>query len=75
VPEDLSVIGFDDAPIAAHLSVPLTTVQMPNEAMGAAAVRSILHYLEEGDAELELVVPDAPRLVVRGSTTTYVRTG
>jgi LacI family transcriptional regulator len=75
VPEDCSVVGFDNAPIAAHLSVPLTAVQMPNEAMGAAAVASILRYLEQGDSDLELVVNDQPHLEIRGSTRPLGRAG
>lgn len=34
VPEDLSVVGFDDNPIAAHARVPLTTVRQPLSEMG-----------------------------------------
>jgi LacI family transcriptional regulator len=75
VPEDYSVVGFDNAPIAAHLSVPLTAVQMPNEAMGAAAVASLLRYLEQGDSDLELVVNDQPYLEIRGSTRPLGRAG
>ena len=75
VPEDYSVVGFDNAPIAAHLSVPLTAVQMPNEAMGAAAVASLLRYLEQGDSDLELVVNDQPHLEIRGSTRPLGRAG
>ncbi|CAN5394464.1 substrate-binding domain-containing protein [soil metagenome] len=68
VPEDVSVIGFDNAPIAAHLWVPLTAVQMPNEELGATAVESLLHLLAGGEGEMELVVPTLPSLVLREST-------
>ena len=34
VPEDLSVVGFDDNPIAAHARVPLTTMRQPLSEMG-----------------------------------------
>ena len=42
VPEELSIIGFDDTPIAARVWPPLTTVRWPIVAMGrAAALKSI----------------------------------
>jgi len=42
VPEDLSVIGFDDTPISRLISPALTTVRQPLEAMGAAGVEAIV---------------------------------
>lgn len=42
VPEDLSIVGFDDEAVAADLSPPLTTVELPMEAMGRWAVTRLL---------------------------------
>lgn len=42
VPGDLSIVGFDDTAIAAHLWPPLTTVRWPIRAMGEAAARKLL---------------------------------
>lgn len=42
VPEDLSIVGFDDLPLCTRLEVPLTTVRQPFEQIGAEAV-SMLH--------------------------------
>ncbi|WP_229070022.1 LacI family DNA-binding transcriptional regulator [Actinoplanes sp. DH11] len=67
VPQDVSVTGFDDAPIARLSSVDLTTVRQDPELMGVAAVRAAVRRI--GDAGLapgEAVVPTA--LVERGST-------
>jgi LacI family transcriptional regulator len=66
VPEDLSVVGFDDQPVAAWLDPALTTVRQPLDEMGDAAVALALRAREgaPGPAHLEL----ATRLVVRGST-------
>ncbi|MEV6039983.1 LacI family DNA-binding transcriptional regulator [Nonomuraea sp. NPDC052116] len=42
VPEDLSVVGFDDIPSSAHVKPALTTVGQPFEAMGQQAARMLL---------------------------------
>lgn len=42
VPDDLSIIGFDDSPIAAHLWPPMTTVGWPVREMGRAAALKII---------------------------------
>jgi LacI family transcriptional regulator len=42
VPEDLSIIGFDDSPIAAHLWPPMTTVGWPVREMGRAAALKLI---------------------------------
>lgn len=43
VPEDISIVGYDDVPMAAHLWPPLTTVHIPAEELGRTAVRMALH--------------------------------
>lgn len=53
VPQDLSVAGYDDTPLAADLVPALTTVRVPQEEMGRLAVRRALHpELVAGDAGL-----------------------
>jgi LacI family transcriptional regulator len=42
VPQELSVVGFDDTPIAAHIWPPLTTVRWPIVSMGRAAAAKLL---------------------------------
>lgn len=66
VPEQLSVIGFDDLVMAAMTSPPLTTVRQPFDQMGASAVTMALDLLEGREPpahHLEL----ATELVERGS--------
>jgi LacI family transcriptional regulator len=66
VPEDVSVIGFDDTPLASYLDPPLTTVRMPLEELGSVAAESLLR--EIGGRRAESVMVDIPpELVVRGS--------
>jgi DNA-binding LacI/PurR family transcriptional regulator len=68
VPEDLSVTGFDDIPLAASAVPALTSVRMPVEAMAQAAVeRAIAPALEQADQPR--VQMFAAELVVRASTT------
>lgn len=66
VPDDLSVIGFDDTPIAAHIWPPLTTVRWPIVAMGRAAALKLIgpEHKPDEDASASLFLS---RLVRRGS--------
>ena len=67
VPEDLSVVGFDDSQMARLSSPPLTTVRQPLRQMGAVALRSAAQL--GGGAKLDYShVELATELVVRGST-------
>lgn len=67
VPEDLSVVGFDDLPEARWASPPLTTVRQPLAEMGMLAARTVLRMLQ-GEGVESLRVELATRLVVREST-------
>jgi DNA-binding LacI/PurR family transcriptional regulator len=60
VPDDVSVVGFDDVPMAAMVAPPLTTISLPTSAVGAVAVG----MLGGGPARRELF----GELVVRHST-------
>lgn len=65
VPDDISVVGFHDVPLAGYLDPPLTTVRMPLHELGARAVDQLL----AGEGEPETVSIDTPpELVVRAST-------
>jgi LacI family transcriptional regulator len=67
VPDDLSIVGFDDVEGATIVSPELTTVRQPLAEMGRTAV-SLLNRLLEGQRFETLHVELATRLVVRGST-------
>lgn len=45
VPEDVSIVGFDDIELAKHVSPPLTTVRVPDEEIGVAAARHLTELL------------------------------
>ena len=74
VPEDVSVIGFDDVESAAFQNPGLTTVRQPLREMGMLAAETILKQLEAGresrvdpSAHIEQLVVE-PKLIVRAST-------
>jgi LacI family transcriptional regulator, galactose operon repressor len=64
VPEDLSVVGFDDLWFARDLNPALTTVRLPLEEMGARAMELVLSSAGRGPRRVRL----AAELVLRGST-------
>lgn len=68
VPEDVSVIGFDDIPSASYLSPPLTTVRVPKREMGRQAARRLLTVLEAEDEPPPEHVVLGAELVERAST-------
>jgi LacI family transcriptional regulator len=68
VPDDVSIVGFDDLSWSEVASVPLTTVRQPREEMGRRAVRMLLDEIDRGVAHVhrnELLLPE---LVTRDSS-------
>lgn len=70
VPEDVSIIGFDDIQAAAFMNPPLTTVRQPLEDMGNLAAKTLLHRIRHNDTTAEEIAVQ-PELVVRQSTCAY----
>lgn len=66
VPDDLSVIGYDDSEIAAYASPPLTTIRQPAFELGTTAASILIDALE-GRAPLPPIVDLPPILVERKS--------
>ncbi len=67
VPEDVSVMGFDDSRLMDHLNPPLTTIRQPVQAITRAAVAALLAQVNGGEVHSGAFVY-TPDLVVRGST-------
>lgn len=70
VPEEVSIVGFDDIPVASFLQPPLTTMRQPIRELGEVAARLIIEAIGRHGAEAEveqrrLLLP--ARLVSRGS--------
>ncbi len=66
IPEDVSVVGYDDVAIAAWPSYDLTTVRQPANQMVAHTVKMLLDRIEDGETLPKHVALDGP-LIIRGS--------
>jgi LacI family transcriptional regulator len=67
VPDDISVVGFDDIQSAAYISPPLTTVRQPLLKMGHIAAQTLLGRIE-GQIKYLPEIAIEPELVVRKSS-------
>jgi DNA-binding LacI/PurR family transcriptional regulator len=66
VPDDISVVGFDDIPLAAYFDPPLTTVRLPAFELGQAAGRALLERIADRAVPPRTLLPT--ELIVRAST-------
>jgi DNA-binding LacI/PurR family transcriptional regulator len=66
VPDDVSVVGFDDIPLAAYFDPPLTTVRLPAFELGQAAGRALLERIADPAMTGRTLLPT--ELIVRAST-------
>ena len=73
VPQDISVVGFDDIQGAAYSNPTLTTVRQPLSDMGRLAAQILLERIE-GTKEYQAEIPIEPELVVRQSTAAAPKT-
>lgn len=64
VPDDVSLIGFDDQPVAAYMTPPLTTIRQPALEIGEIAAQALLHLLKRKPYTVPLLETN---LVVRES--------
>ncbi len=66
IPDELSIVGFDDTDMSAHLDPPLTTIRVPSRLMGEEIAKYIIARLERGAAVQPSTL--SAELIVRGST-------
>jgi LacI family transcriptional regulator len=66
VPDDVSLIGFDDIDLCRYVNPPLTTVRQDRTAMGCGAVQRLIAIMEDTKEVSPLIIPT--QLVVRKST-------
>lgn len=67
VPVDVSLLSYDDLPIASYLQPSLTTMQLPLQELGAAAVDALIDQLE-GVEPHDVVLSGDPKIIQRDST-------
>ena len=65
IPDDISVVGFDDSLMAPFLNPPLTTVRAPTEQVGRSAANQLFCLLEEKSPNLVTLLPT--EMIVRQS--------
>lgn len=68
VPTDLEVTGFDDSAFAVHTTPPLSTVRMPLQDIGRAAIELLVKMIEAGDEVADRHITLPTTLIHRGST-------
>jgi LacI family transcriptional regulator len=66
VPEQLSIVGFDDVHLAAYTNPPLTTIRQSKHEMGSLAARLLLERMAQPDLAPRVEILDT-QLVIRGS--------
>jgi LacI family transcriptional regulator len=66
VPDDVSVVGFDDVPLAAYFDPPLTSIRVPAYELGLAAGRALLDRIAGREVPARTLLPT--ELIVRAST-------
>jgi DNA-binding LacI/PurR family transcriptional regulator len=78
VPRDVSVVGFDDIPEAAHFWPPLTTVRQAFDELGRRCVTMLMEAIRNADdpssnSEEHVPAPVEPQLIIRDSVASLVR--
>lgn len=66
VPDDISVVGFDDIPLAAYFDPPLTSIRLPAHDLGRAVGTALLDHITGRSVETRTMLPT--ELVIRSST-------
>jgi len=75
VPEEVSVVGFDDIPIAAYVTPPLTTVPQPFDAVARKGLALLVHTIEKPQETPKSTGDQPVGLIVRASTAPPPSTG
>ena len=68
IPEQISLIGYDDITFAPSAAIPLTSIAQPAYQLGVASAELIISECEEGDAHAHQQIRFQPKLVIRAST-------
>ena len=71
IPEDISVVGFDDAPMTELVNPPLTTMSVPKAAMGALAVNRLVSRIQEETLGEAVRISVLPKVIERESVKAF----
>ncbi|MDO4274524.1 MAG: LacI family DNA-binding transcriptional regulator [Eubacteriales bacterium] len=72
VPDDISIIGFDDISFSDMLEVPLTTISQPTYEIGLETARRVIYEIENPDAQKQTILFE-PQLVIRKSVRSLLK--
>lgn len=67
IPEDISIVGFDDLPFSEISNPPLTTMRVPNKEMGRIAVRRLAEMIDGISADAVTKTQVCPKMVYRNT--------
>ena len=67
IPDDISIVGFDDIPWAKYSDPPLTTVQLPAESIAQSACTLLLNLINDGDMNKQHQIILDTELIIRKS--------
>ncbi|MFT7476712.1 MAG: LacI family transcriptional regulator, partial [Verrucomicrobiales bacterium] len=70
-PSDISIVGYNDVPLTAHLTPALTTIKLPAYEAGRVAAELLVSLIGEPEQSPSSVIM-APELIVRESTTSLM---
>lgn len=70
IPQDVSVVGYDDLPITAFFDPPLTTIQQPVEQFGKTAAEVLINHIKQPDLRPEIIKLD-PVLMIRETCASF----
>jgi LacI family transcriptional regulator len=73
IPEDISLVSFDDQPYSAFLASPMTTVEQMKEEIARIAVNVLLENIRTGDNNKKINIMLKPKLIIRNSVKTILK--
>ena len=72
IPEDISIVGFDDMPLSSYFNPSITTIHQEIPILGHNAVRLLINKKENPSEEIQQLLY-TPKLVIRDSTSEFVK--
>ncbi len=67
IPDDISIIGFDDLPMSSHMEPPLTTIQVSKKDIGKMAVKLLVERINRSSVAPSINLTIEGKLICRGS--------